>query len=129
MQLTITQISVVLKRARRRNIADEATKIQAVLRAEHLGQPAAVTVAHADWVRVLLARTTIFALGPALRLLLDAGDEEKQWRGTLAAPKGDRHPIGDVVLLRYAPLRSSVALEDDRHLGQGVAFRVLNRTP
>ncbi|MEV6057859.1 serine/threonine-protein kinase [Streptomyces sp. NPDC052107] len=27
-------------------------------------------------------RTTVFALGRALRLLLDAGDEEKQWRGT-----------------------------------------------
>ncbi|MFC5800119.1 hypothetical protein [Streptomyces formicae] len=27
-------------------------------------------------------RTTVFTLGRALRLLLDAGDEEKQWRGT-----------------------------------------------
>lgn len=27
-------------------------------------------------------RTTVFALGRALRLLLDAGDEEKEWRGT-----------------------------------------------
>jgi len=27
-------------------------------------------------------RTTVFSLGRALRLLLDAGDDEKQWRGT-----------------------------------------------
>ncbi|MGW4790508.1 serine/threonine protein kinase [Streptomyces sp. HUAS TT11] len=27
-------------------------------------------------------RTTVFTLGRALRLLLDAGDDEKQWRGT-----------------------------------------------
>ncbi|MFE7809285.1 hypothetical protein ACFU51_32380 [Streptomyces sp. NPDC057430] len=29
-------------------------------------------------------RTTVFNLGRALRLLLDAGDEETQWRGTPA---------------------------------------------
>ncbi|WP_413754495.1 IS110 family transposase [Streptomyces sp. R-74717] len=54
-KLTITQISAVLKRARRRNIADKATKIQAVLRAKHLGQPAAVTAAYAGSVRALVA--------------------------------------------------------------------------
>ncbi|MFI5752204.1 IS110 family transposase [Streptomyces sp. NPDC051644] len=54
-KLTTTQISAVLKRARRRNIADKATKIQAVLRANHLGQPAAVTAAYADSVRALVA--------------------------------------------------------------------------
>ncbi|MFE4335628.1 IS110 family transposase [Streptomyces sp. NPDC056831] len=54
-KLTTTQISTVLKRARRRNIADKATKIQAVLRAKHLGQPAAVTAAYADSVRALVA--------------------------------------------------------------------------
>ncbi|WP_327417639.1 hypothetical protein [Streptomyces sp. NBC_01233] len=31
---------------------------------------------------VIDIRTTVFALGRALRLLLDAGDEERQWRGT-----------------------------------------------
>ncbi|MET9606722.1 hypothetical protein ABZZ17_16860 [Streptomyces sp. NPDC006512] len=31
---------------------------------------------------VIDTRTTVFILGRALRLLLDAGDEEKQWRGT-----------------------------------------------
>lgn len=39
-KLTTAQISAVLKRARRRNIADKATKTQAALRAKHLGQPA-----------------------------------------------------------------------------------------
>lgn len=54
-KLTTTQISAALKRARRRNIADKATKIQAVLRAKHLSQPAAVTAAYADSVRALVA--------------------------------------------------------------------------
>ncbi|MFJ9592403.1 serine/threonine protein kinase [Streptomyces virginiae] len=31
---------------------------------------------------VINVRTTVFNLGRALRLLLDAGDEERQWRGT-----------------------------------------------
>lgn len=31
---------------------------------------------------VIDVRTTVFSLGRALRLLLDAGDEEQQWRGT-----------------------------------------------
>ncbi|MGW6984425.1 serine/threonine protein kinase [Streptomyces sp. NPDC054932] len=31
---------------------------------------------------VIDIRTTVFTLGRALRLLLDAGDEEKEWRGT-----------------------------------------------
>ncbi|MFD5463877.1 IS110 family transposase [Kitasatospora sp. NPDC127059] len=54
-KLTTTQISAALKRARRRNIADQAAKIQAVLRAKHLGQPAAVTAACSDSVRALVA--------------------------------------------------------------------------
>ncbi|MFI1853082.1 serine/threonine protein kinase [Streptomyces sp. NPDC020480] len=33
---------------------------------------------------VIDIRTTVFALGRALRLLLDAGDQERQWRGTAA---------------------------------------------
>ncbi|MFE9636939.1 transposase [Streptomyces sp. NPDC006463] len=54
-KLTTTQISAALKRARRRDIADKATKIQAALRAKHLGQPAAVTAAYADSVHALVA--------------------------------------------------------------------------
>jgi Transposase len=40
-RLTIAQISAALARGRRRNIPEKAARIQAVLRAEHLGQPAA----------------------------------------------------------------------------------------
>ncbi|MCX5166173.1 IS110 family transposase [Streptomyces sp. NBC_00264] len=54
-KLTTTQISAALKRARRRGIPDKVTKIQAVLRAKHLGQPAAVTAAYAVSVRALIA--------------------------------------------------------------------------
>ncbi|MGW3847269.1 serine/threonine protein kinase [Streptomyces fagopyri] len=39
-----------------------------------------------EWVRgaVIDSRTTVFTLGRAARLLLDAGDEERAWRGTPA---------------------------------------------
>ena len=42
-RLTTAQISAALKRARRRGIAGKAARIQAVLRAGHLGQPAIVS--------------------------------------------------------------------------------------
>ena len=54
-RLSIAQISAALKRARRRDIAVKAAAIQAVLRAEHLGQPAVVTAAYAASVRALVA--------------------------------------------------------------------------
>jgi hypothetical protein len=54
-KLTTTQIGAALKRARRRSIPDKATKIQAVLRANHLSQPPAVTAAYAVSVRALVA--------------------------------------------------------------------------
>lgn len=36
-----------------------------------------------EWRRgaVIDARTTVYVLGHAARLLLDAGDEEREWRG------------------------------------------------
>lgn len=39
-----------------------------------------------EWVRgaVIDTRTTVFTLGRAARLLMDAGDEERAWRGTPA---------------------------------------------
>jgi len=46
-RLSISQISPALKRARRRDIAAKAATIQAVLRAEQLGQPTVVTAAYA----------------------------------------------------------------------------------
>jgi transposase len=57
-KLTIAQISAALKRARRRNVAEKATRIQSVLRAEHLGQPEAVTAAYAATTRAAAAVLT-----------------------------------------------------------------------
>ena len=54
-RLTIGQISTVLKRARRRNIAEKAAAIQTALRAEHLGQPDIVTTAYAATTRAAVA--------------------------------------------------------------------------
>ncbi|GAA3415856.1 IS110 family transposase [Streptosporangium vulgare] len=54
-RLTIGQISAALKRARRKNVADKATAIQAALRADHLGQPEVVTAAYAASVQALIA--------------------------------------------------------------------------
>lgn len=54
-KLSTAQISAALKRARRRDIPVKVATIQAVLRAEHLGQPAVVTAAYAASVRALIA--------------------------------------------------------------------------
>jgi transposase len=54
-RLTIAAISAALTRARRRNIGEKATRIQAVLRAEHLGQPEVVTAAYAATTRAAVA--------------------------------------------------------------------------
>jgi transposase len=54
-RLTTAQISAALKRARRRNVAGKAARIQAVLRAAHLGQPDIVAAAYAASVRALIA--------------------------------------------------------------------------
>ncbi|MGI5286006.1 IS110 family transposase [Nonomuraea polychroma] len=58
-KLTIGQISAALKRAGRRgDLAARAAPIQAALRTEHLGQPAAVTAAYTASVRALIAILT-----------------------------------------------------------------------
>ena len=54
-RLTITQITAALRRARRRNVADKAARIQAVLRAEYLRQPEVVTQAYAATTRAAVA--------------------------------------------------------------------------
>ena len=54
-RLTITQISAALTRARRRNIADKAARIQTVLRGQHLGQPEVITAAYAATTRAAVA--------------------------------------------------------------------------
>jgi transposase len=53
-RLTIAQISAALKRARRRDIAAKAARIQAALRAEHLGRSEVVTAAYAASIRALI---------------------------------------------------------------------------
>ncbi|TMR92861.1 transposase, partial [Nonomuraea basaltis] len=63
-----SQVSAALKRARRRgDLAARATDIQTALRAEHLGQPEAVTAAYAMSVRALVAVLTV--IGEQVRTL------------------------------------------------------------
>jgi transposase len=57
-RLSTAQISAVLKRARRRNIAERTTAIQAALRSPQLAQPPQVTIACAAVVRALVAVLT-----------------------------------------------------------------------
>jgi Transposase/Transposase IS116/IS110/IS902 family len=54
-RLTITQISAVLRRARRRDVAGKAERIQAALRERHLGQSEVVTEAYAASVTAAAA--------------------------------------------------------------------------
>jgi len=54
-KLTITQITAAFTRARRRDVAEKAARIQAVLRAEHLGQPEVITAAYAATTRAAVA--------------------------------------------------------------------------
>jgi transposase len=57
--LTIEQITAALTRARRRNRAVKAEQIAAVLRADHLAQPAVVAAAYAVTVRAQVAILTV----------------------------------------------------------------------
>jgi transposase len=57
-KLTITQISAALTRGRRRNVAEKAARIQAVLRTEHLGQAEVITAAYAATTRAAVAVLT-----------------------------------------------------------------------
>ncbi|MEU6718289.1 IS110 family transposase [Nonomuraea sp. NPDC046802] len=54
-ELTFEQVSAVLRRARRRNVADKASAIQVALQARHLSQPEVVTAAYAASVRAQAA--------------------------------------------------------------------------
>jgi transposase len=72
-RLTIAQISAALKRARRRDVAQKAARIQAVLRAKHLGQPEVVTAAYAATTRAAAAvLTTLVEQVKALQGQVDA---------------------------------------------------------
>ncbi|MGX7670135.1 IS110 family RNA-guided transposase [Plantactinospora sp. DSM 117369] len=84
-RLSISQISAALKRARRRDIPAKAAAIQEVLRAEHLGQPAAVTAAYAASVRALVA------------LLVTLNEQVKALQGQVEAHFG-RHPDAEIIL-------------------------------
>ncbi len=84
-RLSISQISAALKRARRRNTAAKATAIQAVLRAEHLGQSTVVTAAYAASVRALVA------------LLVTLNEQVKALQGQVEAHFG-RHPDAEIIL-------------------------------
>ncbi|WP_184539125.1 IS110 family transposase [Micromonospora polyrhachis] len=84
-RLSISQISAALKRARRRDIPTKAAAIQAVLRAEHLGQPALVTAAYAVSVRALVA------------LLATLNEQVKTLQGQVEAHFG-QHPDAEIIL-------------------------------
>jgi hypothetical protein len=58
-KLTTAQISAALERARRRDVAAKAGRIQAALRAAHLGQPDVVAAAYAASWDVFPALTAV----------------------------------------------------------------------
>jgi transposase len=84
-RLSINQISAALKRARRRDVAVKAAAVQAVLRAEYLGQPAVVTTAYAVSVRALVA------------LLSTLNEQVKVLQGQVEEHFG-RHPDAEIIL-------------------------------
>jgi transposase len=84
-RLSISQISAVLHRARRRDVAAKAATIQAVLRAEQLGQPAVVTAAYAASVRALVA------------VLGTLNEQVKALQGQVEAHFG-QHPAAEIIL-------------------------------
>jgi transposase len=89
-RLSTAQISAALKRARRRDIAVKTATIQAVLRAEHLGQPAVVTAAYAASVRALVA------------VLSTLNEQVKILQGEVEAYFGE-HPDAEIVLSQPGP--------------------------
>jgi transposase len=83
-RLTLPQISAVLKRARRKNVADKAAVIQAALRAEHLGQPDVVAAAYAASIQALIAVLTVL------------NTQVKALQGQVEAHFG-RHPAAEII--------------------------------
>lgn len=53
-------------------------------------------------------RTSVFALGRTLRLLLDAGDEERQWRGTPEQLRVVRRATATAPEHRFSSVRALV---------------------
>jgi transposase len=83
-RLSIAQISAALTRARRRDVAAKATTIQAMLRADHLAQSAAVTAAYAASVRALVA------------VLATLNEQIAALQGQVEAHFG-RHPDAEII--------------------------------
>ena len=83
-RLSLSHLSVALKRARRRNVAVKAAAIQVVLRAPQLGRPAAVVAAYAATVRSLVA------------LLGTLNEQVKVLQGEVEAHFG-RHPDAEII--------------------------------
>ncbi|TWP42638.1 IS110 family transposase [Lentzea tibetensis] len=84
-KLTIAQIMAAMKRARRRDIPAKAAAIQAVLRAEHLGQPDVVTAAYAATTRAAVAVLTVLR------------EQITTLQGQVDAHFG-RHPDAEIIL-------------------------------
>lgn len=84
-RLTITQIAAALRRARRRNVAERAARIQAVLRAQHLGQPEPVTLAYAATTQAAVA-------------VLRALDEQVKTLERQVDAHFGQHPDAEIVL-------------------------------
>ncbi|MBV9729103.1 MAG: IS110 family transposase [Pseudonocardiales bacterium] len=84
-RLTLTQIRGALSGARRRNVAEKAERIQAVLRAEHLGQPEVITAAYAATTRAAVA------------VLSTLNEQVKALQGQVDAHFG-RHPDAEIIL-------------------------------
>jgi transposase len=84
-RLTIAQISAALKRARRRNVAEKAARIQSALRTEQLGQPTVVTAAYAASTRALVA-------------VLAAVDEQVTLMRKEVEAHFGRHPAAEIIL-------------------------------
>jgi transposase len=84
-RLTTAQISAALKHARRRDVAGKAARIQAVLRAAHLGQPDLVTEAYAVSVRALIT------------VLGTLNEQVKALQGQVEAYFG-QHPDAEILL-------------------------------
>ena len=83
-KLTTAQISAALKRAHRRGIAAKAERIQAVLRAAHLGQPDVVAAAYAASARALIA------------VLITLNEQVKTLQGQVEAYFG-QHPDAEII--------------------------------
>ena len=84
-KLTSAQISAALKRARRRDITQKTERIQAILRAAHLGQPAVVAAAYAASTRALIA------------VLATLNEQVKALQGQVEAYFG-QHPDAEIFL-------------------------------